>query len=81
MPDTATTTAGTAVNIAVLANDSDPDGNPLTVRAVSNFVGGTTMINGNNTITYTPTRASAVLAASPIRTTTERRRVPPRQSP
>ena len=53
--DTATTPAGTAVNIAVLANDSDPDNNPLTITAVSNFVGGTATINGNNTITYTPT--------------------------
>ena len=53
--DTATTAAGTAVNIAVLANDSDPDNNPLTVTAVSNFVGGTATVNGNNTITYTPT--------------------------
>ena len=38
----------------MLSNDSDPDGNPLTVRAVSNFVGGIPVINGNNTITYTP---------------------------
>ena len=31
--DAATTPAGTAVLIAVLANDSDPDGNPLTITA------------------------------------------------
>ena len=43
--DTATTAAGTAVNIAVLANDSDPDNNPLTITTVSNVVGGTTTIN------------------------------------
>ena len=53
--DTATTAAGTAVNIAVLANDSDPENNPLTVTGVSNFVGGTATVNGNNTVTYTPT--------------------------
>ena len=53
--DTATTAAGTAVVIAVLANDSDPDNNPLTITAVSNPVNGTATINGNNTITYTPT--------------------------
>ena len=53
--DTATTAAGTAVNIAVLANDSDPDNDPLTVTAVSNLVNGTATINANNTITYTPT--------------------------
>ena len=53
--DTATTQAGTAVDIAVLANDSDPDNNPLTITAVTNVVNGTATINGNNTITYTPT--------------------------
>ena len=53
--DTATTAAGTPVVIAVLANDSDPDHNPLTITAVSNFVNGTATINSNNTITYTPT--------------------------
>ena len=53
--DTATTAAGTAVTIAVLANDSDPENNPLTVTGVSNFVGGTATVNGNNTVTYTPT--------------------------
>ena len=42
--DTATTAAGTSVNIAVLANDSDPDSDPLTVTAVSNVVGGTATI-------------------------------------
>ena len=53
--DTATTTAGTPVVIAVLANDSDPDNNPLTIAAVSNFVNGTAAINPDKTITYTPT--------------------------
>ncbi len=52
--DAATTAADTAVNIAVLANDSDPDHDPLTITAVSNLVNGTATINGNNTITYTP---------------------------
>ena len=33
--DTATTTAGTSVVVAVLANDSDPDGDPLTVASVT----------------------------------------------
>ena len=74
--DTATTTAGTAVNIAVLANDSDPDNNPLTITAVSNFVNGTATINGNNTITYTPTAGFSGLAALPTRSPTERRRDP-----
>ena len=29
-------------------------GDPLTVQAVFKFVGGIPVINGNNTITYTP---------------------------
>ena len=53
--DTATTTAGTAVNIVVLANDSDPDNDPLTITAVSNFVNGTATVNANNTVTFAPT--------------------------
>ena len=39
----------------MLANDSDPDNNPLTIAAVSNFVNGTAAINPDKTITYTPT--------------------------
>ena len=54
--DTATTTAGTPVNIAVLANDSDPNGDPLTITAVSTPVHGTATINQQPTrVTYTPT--------------------------
>jgi len=52
--DAATTTAGTAVTVAVLANDSDPDGNPLSVVSTANVVGGTTAIQANGSITYTP---------------------------
>ncbi|WP_131815673.1 lectin-like domain-containing protein [Mycolicibacterium flavescens] len=53
--DTATTAADTAVTITVLGNDSDPDGDPLTVSAVTNVVGGSTTINADNTVTFTPT--------------------------
>ena len=53
--DTATTVARTAVDIAVLANDSDEDdGATLSVRAVTQPVRGVTSINANGTITYTP---------------------------
>ncbi len=41
--------------IAVLANDSDPDGDPLTVSSVADPPNGTTIINGDGTVTYTPT--------------------------
>lgn len=52
--DTASTTAGTAVIIAVLTNDTDVDGDMLTASAVSDPPNGTTVINANNTVTYTP---------------------------
>lgn len=51
--DVATTSAGTAVTINVLANDSDPDGDPLTITAVSNVSNGTAVISGSSVI-FTP---------------------------
>ncbi|WP_188860062.1 Ig-like domain-containing protein [Marinobacterium nitratireducens] len=51
--DSASTTAGTAVTINVLANDSDPDGDTLTVSSTSG-VNGTAKINANGSITFTP---------------------------
>src|SRR4051812_23451910 len=53
-PDAATTTVGTPVTIAVLANDTDPNGDPLTVTAVSAAVGGSAAINAGTTITFSP---------------------------
>jgi hypothetical protein len=53
-PDTATTLEDTAVTIPVLANDTDPDGNLLTLTAVSNFVNGTAAISGSSVV-FTPT--------------------------
>src|SRR5207302_785543 len=54
--DEATTAEDTPRNIAVLANDSDPDGGPLTVQAVdTGGTSGTVAINvGGATLTYTP---------------------------
>ena len=51
--DTATVTSGTAVTIAVLANDSDPDSDPLTITAVAPPAHGVASIAGT-TIVYTP---------------------------
>ena len=53
--DTATTDEDHSVTINVLANDTDPDGNPLTVTGL-NLTGtqGTATINANNTIAYNP---------------------------
>ena len=57
--DTARTPFGTAVEIAVLANDTDADGDDLTVTVVTMPANGTATItsdaNGNDTqVTYTP---------------------------
>jgi VCBS repeat-containing protein len=63
--DTATTNEDTAVNISVLANDSDPDTNPLTVTNVNgNTVtvgtpialssGALVTLNADSTFTYNP---------------------------
>ena len=51
--DNATTDEDNAVVIAVLANDSDVDGDTLTVSAVSSPSHGTAVTDGT-TITYTP---------------------------
>lgn len=52
--DTADTSADTRVTIDVLANDSDPDGDPLSVIEVTEPRNGTAIINADDTITYTP---------------------------
>jgi hypothetical protein len=52
-PDSAATSLGTAVTIAVLANDSDVDGDALSVSALSQPAYGAASSNGV-TVTYTP---------------------------
>ncbi|MGQ9409910.1 Ig-like domain-containing protein [Mycolicibacterium gilvum] len=52
--DAATTSANTPIVITPLANDTDPDGDTLTLTTVSDTLnGGTVTINGT-TLTYTP---------------------------
>jgi len=51
--DAATTVSGTAVAINVLANDSDPDGDPLTIQSVTTPQLGAAQISGRQ-IVYTP---------------------------
>ncbi|WP_395684315.1 cadherin-like domain-containing protein [Dokdonella sp.] len=51
--DNATTPFGQPVTIAVLANDSDPDGDPLVIASVTPASNGTATIAGN-AIVYTP---------------------------
>ena len=52
--DAATTTDGTPVTVTVLANDSDADGDPLTVISATAGSHGAATINGGQTVTYTP---------------------------
>jgi MYXO-CTERM domain-containing protein len=51
--DSATTSKNTAVTVDVLANDSDPDGDPLTLQSVSDPLDGTAAIV-NGEVEYTP---------------------------
>ena len=54
--DSATTDEGQPVGINVLANDTDPDGDPLTISSLdtTSANGGTISDNGDGTVTYTP---------------------------
>jgi hypothetical protein len=52
--DSARTTPGTAVTIAVLKNYSDPKNHPLTPKIASQSPDGTAVVNADGTITFTP---------------------------
>jgi 3-phytase len=52
--DTISTAQDTAVTIEILANDSDPNGDTLTVASVTQPHNGSVAINADNTVTYTP---------------------------
>jgi parallel beta-helix repeat protein len=52
--DAATVAAGGSVVVPVLANDSDTDGDALTVSLASGPANGTATVNANGTITYAP---------------------------
>ena len=56
--DSVSTNEDTALVIDVadlLANDSDVDGDTLSITAVGNSINGTAVLNGDGTITFTPT--------------------------
>ncbi len=59
--DLIATLPATAVTISVLANDSDPNGDPLTITAVTQPAGGAgtgvSVDNGDGTVTFTPNAA------------------------
>lgn len=52
--DAAQTRWGTNVTINVLANDSDPNADPLTVTGVTDPPNGTATVNPDSTVTYDP---------------------------
>ena len=52
--DTATTNEDTAADIAVLGNDTDPNGDALTVTAVTDPPHGTASVNPDGTVHYVP---------------------------
>ncbi|MFC1759440.1 Ig-like domain-containing protein, partial [Planctomycetota bacterium] len=52
--DSAATNENSAVTINVLNNDRDADGDTLSVTSASNPSNGSTRVNNNGTITYTP---------------------------
>jgi LPXTG-motif cell wall-anchored protein len=52
--DSASTAYLTAVTVPVLDNDTDPNGDRLTVAAATNGTNGTVTINAGRDVTYTP---------------------------
>jgi hypothetical protein len=52
--DSAATQQNQSARIEVLANDSDPDGDPLAVSAVTQGTHGTVTRNSDDTLTYAP---------------------------
>ena len=52
--DTVNTKENKSINISVLGNDSDADGDSLTVNGVTQPNHGTAAINADGTVTYTP---------------------------
>ncbi|EEW26410.1 Hint domain-containing protein [Rhodobacter ferrooxidans] len=53
-PDSASTTAGVAVIIPVLANDTDVDGDSVALFGTPTSPNGTVVVNGDGTLTFTP---------------------------
>ena len=52
--DTATTAEDTPVSVTVLANDTDPNNDPLTVTGATDPPHGTAAVQGDGTVLYTP---------------------------
>ncbi len=56
VPDTGATSEGSPVTLNVLSNDEPPSGQTIYITSVSRPTHGTTVVNENGTITYTPDR-------------------------
>ncbi len=54
--DTASTSKGAAVDINVLGNDTDADGDTLSISGTPTALHGTVSVNGDGTLHYTPER-------------------------
>jgi len=54
--DSATTSVATAVDVPVLANDTDPESDSLTVAGVGKAAHGSVAINPDSTVRYEPNR-------------------------
>ena len=52
--DLAETPEDESVNIPILNNDNDPDGDLLTTESCTNGTNGVTVVNADGTVTYTP---------------------------
>lgn len=52
--DAVSTAAGQTVTIAALANDRDPDGDPLTITGVGKAANGTATVTADGALAYTP---------------------------
>jgi hypothetical protein len=53
LDDRAETTKGSSVTIRVLSNDTDPDGDQLSLASATQGVKGSVTLNGDGTLTYT----------------------------
>ncbi|WP_166832001.1 Ig-like domain-containing protein, partial [Thalassoroseus pseudoceratinae] len=53
-PDSAETDEDTPIVIDILANDFEPDGEPLIIERITSVVGGTVIVNPDNTVTFSP---------------------------
>ena len=76
--DSATTEEDVAVTISLVANDTDIDGDSLSIESVGTASNGSVVNNGNGTVTYTPMRASLAVTRLPTWLAMVLRPTPPR---